>query len=84
MKRTYQKPQLLYEDFSLSGCLIASCQVNPLADAEGTCTVPFDPNNDNGIYIFSDPVNGPCHVQPPKGSLCSYDVSGENYGLFTS
>ncbi len=84
MKRTYQKPQLLYEDFSLSGCLIASCQVNPDALELGACTVPLDPVHDTGLYIFTDPVNGPCDVQPPNGSLCPYDVSGENYSLFSS
>lgn len=83
MKRTYQKPQLLYEDFSLSGCVIAACTIKSNMIEVGECKLWLNPDYDNGKYIF-DTVAGPCNVQPPAGSLCPYDVSGENYTLFSS
>ena len=84
MKRTYQKPQLLYEDFSLSGCLIASCQIKNTALEVGECAIPVNPSYDTGKYIFDTTVVSPCNVQAPADSLGPYDVSGENYSLFSS
>ena len=83
MKKTYHKPQLCYESFSLAGATIASCMVNSIATQVVECTVWFDPNADTGEYLFNMQY-GACNMEPPMDQLCPYDISGEKYNLFTS
>lgn len=80
MKKRYSKPELIYESFSLAGATIASCSVDPNAGQVGQCTVNLDPNVDTGWYIFN--TNGVCNF--PSEQFCPYDISGENYNVFTS
>lgn len=84
MKKKYSKPELIYESFTLAGATIASCTVKHNAAQIGECTVPFDPEAPNtGLYLFNWEF-GACNVQPPADQLCVYDISGEQYNLFTS
>lgn len=83
MKKNYSKPELIYESFTLAGATIASCTVKQNAAQIGECTVPFDPDADTGWYLFNTEF-GACNVQPPADQLCPYDISGEQYNLFTS
>ena len=84
MKRTYQKPQVLYEDFSLSNCIAGACKINPNANDKGECAVNLDPNWDSGWYIFNVGVSSVCNIPGKDGTLCSYDVSGQSYPVFSS
>lgn len=84
MKKKYSKPELIYESFTLAGATIASCTVKQNAAQIGECTVPYDPEAPNaGWYLFNMEF-GACNVQPPADQLCVYDISGEQYNLFTS
>lgn len=81
MKKTYTKPQLIYESFSLASTTIASCAVDPTASEIGRCTLNVISGQDTGFYLFNTDY-GACNV--PAKQQCPYDVSGESYNVFAS
>lgn len=84
MKKKYISPTLYYESLSLCGSISAGCEVNNLADTVGACTVDLIPGVDTGEYLFAGGDGSPCNVQTPETILCSYDISGESYNVFSS
>ncbi len=81
MKKTYSKPQIMFEDFSLS-VSIASCEVDTNTFAKGECGLKFGRYTlfdstisacDRNVDDFTNPYNGLCYHNPT-----------ESYNLFSS
>ncbi len=57
MKKTYSKPDIFFEDFSLSTSIAAGCEEEPSAYSDkisGPCGVKWEA----GVYLFSQNMNG--------------------------
>ena len=85
MKKVYRKPEVLFENFSLSIGIAVNCEEinkNPSVDQ---CSWTPDEQWDFG-GIFGVDYQGACEVTPSNSgydTLC-YHVPSENYNLFTS
>ena len=85
MKKTYIKPEIFFDSFSLSTNIATNCEVTFDLASRGSCGIPDD--NDTGMNIFDLGTGGTC-TAPGKGSetydgLC-YHVPTENNNLFNS
>lgn len=82
MKKTYTKPEIIFEDFTTSTNIAAGCEGIVGSPAKDTCTVVGTGNIvmfDNGMSL--------CDYTPPEGdkwdSFC-YHVPTEYNNLFNS
>ena len=84
MKKTYSKPQIMFEAFTLSTNIAAGCGIKTkLMDRSGGCGWQPDPRAE---VIFNFGVQGSdCEVGPGEmyNELC-YDNPYGEYMLFTS
>ena len=85
MKRTYSKPDVVFESFSLSTSIATGCEVKLDLPYSGGCGVKLDGIDD--LYLFLDSVTG-CNVPAGDGSaeadgLC-YHVPFETNNVFDS
>lgn len=92
MKKTYSKPDIFFEDFSLSTSIAAGCEEKPSVYAADVrpCGVKWDA----GIYVFTETMYG-CNIKAVSGktennlvdsqnnALCYHNPS-ENYNVFYS
>lgn len=86
MKKAYSKPDIVFEDFSLSTNIAAGCEENPSAFSSGTqpCGVKWAA----GVYIFTDEIDG-CNRKLVDGQqgeyngLCYHNPTS-NYNVFYS
>ena len=81
MKKTYAKPQIVFESFQLTANIAGDCNIRPNITNEATCGY-----NDNGWIVFQN--SAVCiHVQVgPDGEyngLC-YHVPTGDMSVFTS
>ena len=84
MKKTYEKPMIIFEDFSLSTSIAAGCEVinkNPsLADSCG-----YIPNDRwTGEPIFTTTISGCGSTQSGDFDGLCYHVPTEDNNLFNS
>lgn len=77
MKKVYSKPDILFEDFSLSTNIAAGCEEIPLQNIN-ECGFKWS----KGVYIFTDSVSGCSHkVVDGDGEyngLCYHNPSSTN------
>lgn len=81
MKKTYSKPEILFEDFSLSTSITAGCELKtPLPSYEENCAYPTQ-----GGMLFTDQVQA-CGKTPPGGVYngACYHVPADTNNLFNS
>jgi hypothetical protein len=79
MKKAYSKPDIVFEDFSLSTSIAAGCEERPSAFAGSTsqpCGVKYAAN----VYIFTQTMNG-CNRKIPEGNVTGNLVDKNNNGL---
>lgn len=78
MKKTYVKPQIVFESFQLSTSIAASCDLLGSQSAQYVCPVT-DPETE--FTIFTEL----CDTVPVGGndSIC-YNVSEQNWTVFSS
>ena len=85
MKKTYTKPEIMFEDFTLSTNIASGCEVKTRTPSENQCGV-----NASGINVFIEGMTG-CEGFPVPdngggdgefGNICYHVPYGEN--LFTS
>lgn len=74
MKRSYSKPDIYYEEFSLSTNIAAGCEEKP-SNSTDYCGVKFGKS-----FIFTSAIYG-CTSIIPDGSMIGNLVDGENNGL---
>lgn len=80
MKNKYSKPQVKFEDFSLSNSVAADCSIKVDTQSSGVCGLDMQ-----GIVIFIDGYTG-CDVPILSGiyeTIC-YHVPYETNNLFNS
>lgn len=83
MKKLYSKPEIMFENFSMSVNLAAGCEVITKLQGENACG--YKPDRWTGPTLFNKPENG-CVTTPedtPYNSIC-YDTPTQDYNLFTS
>ena len=77
MKKSYSKPQIMFEDFSLSTNIAGDCDNKVGSPSEDQCGVEYD-----GDMIFSTTISG-CNVYPAEDLICYHNPS-ESSNLFNS
>ena len=86
MKKTYSKPDIFFEDFSLSTNIAAGCEEKPSAHSgvETACGVKWSA----GVYVFTEEMDG-CNRKLVNGQqgeyngLCYHNPTN-NYNVFYS
>ena len=80
MKKTYTKPEIFFEDFSLSSSIAAGCELDtPLPSYEQNCGYPI-----KGGVVFLQGTQ--CTTYPQDGTyngFC-YHVSADDSNIFNS
>lgn len=83
MKKAYSKPDIFFEDFSLSTNIAAGCEEKPFGNT-GDCGVKWS----KGVFIFTESISG-CNHKVTDGadreynSLC-YHNPESSYNVFYS
>ena len=87
MKKGYEKPLVLFENFSRSTDLAAICEKKINTQAQFDCGIPFEGTGDFGFdfTIYSDEAVGICNMEPSgEYDRVCYHVPDESYNLFNS
>lgn len=80
MKKTYAKPQIVFESFQLTANIAGGCNTSPNSTNEATCGY-----NDNGWIVFQN--SAVCNVyadQDGKHNRLCYHVPTGDISVFTS
>lgn len=86
MKKTYVKPEIMFENFSLSTNIAGDCEGPAVGNpARGTCGIPGSGPNMN---LFSEGIGGTngCHIiseDSPNDEFCYHNPTEYN-NLFNS
>ena len=80
MKKTYTKPQIVYDCFEIADSIAAGCKYFNTNQAPYICPI-FDPESE--FTIFSDYIN--CAMTPPHGndSIC-YHIPVNDWNVYMS
>ena len=84
MKKAYEKPEIVFENFSLSTNIAAGCEVKTNLPGNKTCGLDF-----SGVIIFLDGMTGCTETVTNTGGdgsyngICYHVPSGKN-NLFNS
>lgn len=84
MKRAYEKPEILFENFSLCTDISVGCEVIS-NQSYGSCVYEDNDGRGNVLVVFTETVAG-CQHKPANGDyngLCYHNPSITNT-LFTS
>ena len=82
MKKVYMKPEVVFEDFSLSTNIASGCEIKTNTPSQGTCA--YGEDTDFGVAIFLDSVAA-CTYHQAEGEfnkICYHTF--ENNNLFNS
>ena len=82
MKKLYSKPEIMFENFSMSVNVAAGCEVITKLPSENACG--YKPDEKFDETLFNHASQG-CSTAPtvPYDSIC-YDTPTQNYNLFSS
>ena len=81
MKKTYTKPEIMFEDFTLTSNIAASCAVKTYTPSSGECAYIVNDEFLGDIYFFTNDVsacttteadedyNGICYHAPYDANL---------------
>lgn len=82
MKKTYEKPQILFESFTLSTSINGGCEKPTNLPSQNQCGLDF-----SGLMVFMTGMTGCQDIQIGEGDsfdgIC-YHVPSEDNNLFTS
>ena len=81
MKRNYVKPEIMFENFTMSTNIAAGCHFISKLLGEKACGYIDD--RGNGPFFTSD-VNGCKYHEPDTNDSLCYHVPNEDYDIFTS
>ena len=80
MKKIYSKPEIIFEDFSLSTSIAAGCELDtPLPSYEENCGYPT-----RGGIVFVEGAQCTTHPQDGMHNGFCYHVPVETSNLFNS
>ena len=80
MRKTYSKPEIIFEDFTLNESIAGNCDVKTFTPAQRQCGFDF-----GGIFIFMENITG-CELKfedDGTNGVC-YHVPTEDNTLFNS
>lgn len=80
MKKTYSKPEILFEDFSLSTSITAGCRFITKLATEGVCGYKGERSNQ---VVFTSDVVG-CEYTEQDGDTLCYHVPNADNDIFNS
>lgn len=80
MKKTYSKPDIVFEDFSLSSSIAGTCNVIVNNSVENSCAY-FDERNNK--YVFTNEIAA-CTTKNQDGDGICYHIPLESNDLFNS
>lgn len=86
MKKTYSKPQIVIENFTLSTNVAGDCEQPYTLQAQFICAIPD--TSGAGLNLFSTAFSGDCNVDG-NGNTATYDgfcyhIPSEKNQLFNS
>ena len=85
MKKTYSKPDIAFESFSLSTSIAGNCEIKTDTKADGECGYPIE-----GVgWIFLMEMIGGCQIKITEDHSMNYNgfcyhVPIESHNLFNS
>lgn len=79
MKKTYDKPVILFDDFSLSTTIAAGCEFTTNLQGDNVCGYPTR----NGV-VFTSEVNGCEYHEPDTNDSLCYHVPNDYANIFNS
>ena len=79
MKKTYEKPQIMFDNFELSQDIAAGCKIIIANQAENECGYPTR-NGD----LFTTEISGCTYKQPDLYDGICYHVPVDTSNLFNS
>lgn len=79
MKKTYDKPVILFDDFSLSTTIAAGCEFTTNLQGENVCGYPTRNGN-----VFTSEVNGCEYHEPDTNDSLCYHVPNDYANIFNS
>ena len=79
MKKRYEKPQIVFEDFTMSTNIAAGCEFITTNPSEGQCGYPTR----NGI-VFITEITGCKYHQPDTNDALCYHVPTVYTNIFNS
>lgn len=79
MKKTYSKPEIVFEDFSLSTSITAGCEFKNGLHAQGDCGYE---TRDGTVFVTD--VSGCKYTQPDTNDTLCYHVPNEWHNIFNS
>ena len=82
MKKVYSKPEIMFEDFSVTANIAATCEYEATFDA-GVCPVKTETDVPGFTMVgFDTEVHGCINLYPDKDKIC-YHIPQPDY-LFNS
>ena len=79
MKKHYEAPEILFEDFALSSSISAGCEFKTDTKSEGDCGYPT-----RGGVVFTSTVTGCKYHEPDINDSLCYHVPTEYTNIFNS
>lgn len=79
MKKKYEKPMIIIENFSLSTTIAGDCAIKTTTPTEGECGYPT-----RGGVVFMETVTGCKYHEPDTNDTLCYHVPTEYANLFNS
>lgn len=83
MKKIYKKPEIMFEDFTLSTNIAAGCEVKVGNPSKGTCGIT---TSDSEITFFNIGIVRNCSSEPSDGMYdgACYHAPYDTNNLFNS
>ena len=82
MKKVYEKPEIMYEDFSLSTSIAVGCEVDtPLPTYEENCGYPI---RGGVVFMTGTDCTHPPQTEDGEDNGFCYHVPVESNNLFNS
>lgn len=82
MKKVYEKPEIMFEDFTLTTNVAGDCEVKTNIPSNNTCGLDF-----SGLMVFMTGMSGCSDIQVDEGKdfdgIC-YHVPTADNNLFNS
>lgn len=83
MKKTYMKPEIMFEDFSLCTSIAANCEIKIDNHSSGGCGQPIEGLPGQFLFISADTGCTRCIPDEGTDGFC-YHVPIESNNLFNS
>lgn len=84
MKKTYSKPEIMFESFTLSTNIAGDCSDKTNTPSEMQCSISYVDEHLGTVNIFLNSIQACAWKQPDGYNGICYDVPTEGTNLFNS